>query len=94
MRFFPILEELFSSDSVLFMVIGLLIAVFIGLKGKAMRKSIIGLLAGFLIYAFCELLSNFHTNYMLELLLLFVGTAALGAVVGFLIGIIVLKSKK
>lgn len=43
-----------------------------------------------MVYAICEVLSNFYTNYMLEIALLFAGTLALGAFIGFLIGSIVL----
>ena len=35
------------------------------------------------------MLTNFYTNYMLEIALLFVGTLALGAFIGFPIGLIV-----
>ena len=64
MRYLPILEELCSSDSILFMVAGVIVALVISVK-------------------FCD------TNYMLEIALLFVGTLALGAFIGFLIGLIV-----
>ena len=49
----------------------------------------IGLIGSFVVYAICEVLTNFYTNYMLEIALLFVGTLALGAFIGFPIGLIV-----
>ena len=88
MRWFPILDELFSSDTVVLMIIGVVIAVCFGIKKKEPGKLKIGLIVSALVYACCELLSNFHTNYMLELILLFAGTIAIGSVIGFLIALI------
>ena len=82
MRYLPILEELCSSDSVLFMVAGVIVAL-------DTKSNLLGLIGSFVVYAICEVLSNFYTNYMLEIALLFVGTLALGAFIGFLIGLIV-----
>lgn len=42
----------------------------------------------------CELASNIHTNFMIELILLFAGTIAIGGVIGFLASIIVVKVRK
>ena len=84
MRYLPILEELCSSDSVLFMAAGVIVALVIT------KRNLIGLIGSFVVYAICEVLSNFYTNYMLEIALLFAGTLALGAFIGFLIGSIVL----
>lgn len=89
MRYLPILEELCSSDSVLFMVAGVIVALFISVKFCDTKRNLLGLIGSFVVYAICEVLSNFHTNYMLEIALLFVGTLALGAFIGFLIGLIV-----
>lgn len=46
------------------------------------------------LYVVCELVSNIHTNYMIELILLFVGTIAIGGIIGFLTSIIVAKVRK
>ena len=93
MMFLPILGELFSSDSIIFMVIGLIAAIVISLKMKDKRKILIGLILSVIVYACCEILSNFHTNYMMELLLLFIGTAAIGSFIEFFISAIVGKVK-
>ncbi len=85
MRYFPILQELFESDTVIFLVIGIAVSVFAGLRLKNHRKYIIGTILNAAVYAICELLSNIHTNFMLELILLFVGTIAIGWCVGFII---------
>lgn len=39
MKYLPILEELFSSDSIIFMLIGLILAVSIGVKMKDAKKN-------------------------------------------------------
>lgn len=89
MRYLPILEELCSSDSVLFMAAGVIVALVISVKFCDTKRNLLGLIGSFVVYAICEVLSNFYTNYMLEIALLFVGTLALGAFIGFLIGLIV-----
>ena len=94
MRWFPILDELFSSDTIVFMIIGVIIAIICRIKMKDSGKLRVCLAVSFLIYVCCELLSNFHTNYMLELILLFAGTIAIGSVIGFLIASIVAKVKQ
>ena len=94
MKYLPIFQELFESDSIIFMLIGLVLAVCIGIKLKEAKKIIIGLVSSFALYAVCELLSNIHTNYMIELILLFVGTIAIGGIIGFLISAIVVKIRK
>lgn len=89
MRYLPILEELCSSDSILFMAAGVIVALVISVKFCDTKRNLLGLIGSFVVYAICEVLSNFYTNYMLEIALLFVGTLALGAFIGFLIGLIV-----
>lgn len=94
MKYLPIFQELFESNSIIFMLIGLILAVFIGIKMSDSRKTIISLVSSFSLYAVCELVSNIHTNYLLELILLFVGTVAIGGIIGFLVSTIVVKVKK
>lgn len=85
MRYFPILQELFESDTVIFLTIGIAVSVFAGLRLKNHRKYTIGTILNAAVYAICEGLSNIHTNFMLELILLFIGTIALGWCVGYII---------
>lgn len=94
MRYFPILDELFSSDSVIFMFIGLVISIVIGIKMKNIRKSAIGMAVCLVIYGVCEVASQIRMNYLVEIIALFVGTIAIGGFIGFLIGIIVTKVRK
>lgn len=94
MKYLPIFQELFESDSIVFMLIGLILAVFIGIKVNDTRKILISLVSGIALYVVCELISNIHTNFMIEIILLFVGTIALGAIIGFLISTIVMKMRK
>lgn len=86
MKFLPILDELFSSDSIIFMIIGLIIAVIISLKIKDTRKCFAGMAAGFIVYVVCEVISNIRTNNALEIALFFGGTVSICLFVGFLIG--------
>ena len=94
MKYLPIFQELFRSDSIIFMLIGLAITVFIGIKLNEIKKIIVCLVSSVALYAVCELISNIHTNYLFELILLFVGTIAIGGIIGFLISAIVVKIRK
>lgn len=94
MKFLPILDELFSSDSIIFMIIGLIVAVVISLKIENMRKCLSGVAAGFIVYVVCEVISNIRTNNVIEMALLFVGTVAIGLFVVFLIGTVIRKIKR
>lgn len=91
MNFFPIFQELFESDSMIIMLIGLVFAGIIGIKMNNTRKNVISLVSSFVLYVVCELVSSIHTNFMIELILLFAGTIAIGGVIGFLISILVVK---
>lgn len=94
MKYLPIFQELFESDSIVFMLIGLILAVFIGIKMNDTRKIMIGLVSDFALYVVCEMISNIHKNFMIEIILLFAGTIALGGIIGFLISTIVVKMRK
>lgn len=86
MRYLPILQELLESDTIIFMIIGTVIAVFVGLWLKNPKKNIAAIIISVITYVICELASNIHTNFMLELILLFIGTVAIGCCLGFIIG--------
>ncbi len=94
MKYLNIIDELFSSDSGIFLLIGLLIALIIGLKITSAKKAIIGLVSSFLIYAFCEVILNIYQTYLLAFIMLFVGTIALGCLIGFLIALLAAKIRK
>ena len=95
MRYLPILGELFSSDSIIFMLIGFVIATIIGIKMKNTRKNIVGVVICLAIYAVCEIISQVvGMNYLVGIIALFVGTIAIGGFIGFLIGLIVSKVRK
>jgi len=95
MKYFPILGELLSSDSVIFLLIGFAIAVIIGIKWKNTGKNTIGMAACLVTYAVCEIVSNIiGMNYLVEIIALFVGTIAIGGFIGFLIGLIAAKVRK
>ena len=46
MKFLPVLSELFSSDSIIFMIIGFVIAVIISMKISDKRKGFVGMAPG------------------------------------------------
>lgn len=85
MIYLPILQELFTSDSIIMLLIGGILALWIGIKRNDIRRNAIGLGCSFCLYVVCEVGSNVRTNYMIELMLLFVGTIAIGGVIGFFI---------
>ena len=94
MKFLPIVEELFSSDSIIFMIIGLIIASAVGLKIKDTRNCFVGMASSFIVYAVCEAVSNIRTNNAFELALLFVGTVAIGLFIGFLVVMFLVKIRE
>lgn len=84
MRYLPILQELFESDAILFLLIALVLSGILGLRLKSQRSRIVAISASFVVYLICELSSNVHTSYLIEFILLFLGTAAIGCIIGFL----------
>ena len=94
MRYLPIMDELFSSDSIAFLIIGLVIALVIGIKLKEGKKITIGIVASFIVYLLSEVIANFCTAYLLEFVALFIGTVAIGCFIGFLVAVIVAKLRK
>jgi len=94
MKYLPILGELLSSDSVLFALIGFVTALVIGFKLHSAKKILLGFGSCLACYALAELLSNIRSSYLWELILLFVGTIAIGGAVGFLCGLPVAKVRK
>lgn len=89
MRYLPILQELFESDSIIFMIIGVVIAVFVGLRLKNPKKNIKAIIISVNTYVICELASNIRTDFLIELILLFIGTVAIGCCLGFIICMII-----
>lgn len=92
MKYFTVLDELFSSDTLLIAALGFIAALVLGLFTKC-KKNILPLAVSLTAYALCEVLLNFITNYFLEILLLFAGTASLGAFIGFLAAYVVKRLK-
>ena len=84
MKYFPIMQELFESDTIIFLIIGIAIAVIIGLKNRNHKMGGKGIVVSLVIYLICELISNIHTNYMIEIILVTLGTMAIGGCVGFI----------
>lgn len=93
MNHFPILQELFESDSVIFMVIGLVLGRFIGIKLKTPKKNIVGAVICGALYGLCEVMTNVCAAYALSFVLLFVGTVAIGSCVGFIVSAVIEKAR-
>ena len=93
MRYFPMLQAMLESDSVIFLLIGVVCAVCFGMMLKKTKKSMVAAGISLLVYMVCEIISNVRSNFMAEFVLLFIGTAALGGVIGFLISALVCKRK-
>jgi hypothetical protein len=91
MKYLSIFQELFSSDTVIFLIIGIVIAVIIGLSLKKQKNLMFALIISVVIYAICELIENIHTNFLIEIILVFVGAVALGCFIGFLISLLIRK---
>jgi NhaP-type Na+/H+ or K+/H+ antiporter len=94
MNYFPILQELLESDLWKFLPVGIVLAVAVGVFLQKKKHFLVALAVSAAVYAVCELLSNFHTNFLVEILLLFVGTAALGCCIGFLGGLFLRMVRK
>ena len=82
------------STEIMLTLIGLVVAAIIGIVIKNTKKNIVGLGMCFAIYVISEIISNIRSSYLVEIILLFVGTLALGGIIGFLIGLIVSKIRK
>lgn len=90
MRYLPILQELFEADTVIFLIMGLAIAAVIGLWLKKPKKLGTGAGISALVYVICEAMSNIRSNFMIELILLFFGTVAIGSFLGFIVSFVIL----
>lgn len=90
MKYLPILQELFESDSFLFLIAGLLVSLILASRIKSRKILMISTGCSLLLYVLCEAISNLHTNYAIELLLLIIGTAAIGSAIGFAVMLIIL----
>ena len=93
MRYLHIMDELFASDTIIFLLIGLFVACMTGTKIKSTKRCLVGMIASFVIYVLCEAVSNIHITWMFAFFALFIGTIALGCCVGFLIIAIAIKIK-
>ena len=89
MSHFTILEELFSSDMILFLIAAAAAAAFASVRTKDRRKDLLGIFICAAVYAASEFCCGLNTSYLIEMLLLFAGTTALGGVIGFAAGLLV-----
>ena len=94
MNYLLILAELFSSDSWIFFLIGLIAALMAGFIMKKASRCLAAAVVCLAAYIICEILSNVIFNYLAEMIVLFIGTAALGAFAGALIWMVIRKIRK
>ncbi|MCQ2547719.1 MAG: hypothetical protein MJ145_01790 [Clostridia bacterium] len=94
MKYFPILDEVFSSDSYYFIIIALVIAVFIGKALDSPKINVIAMLVCLLVYGLCEMVCQSCGDYFYELISLIVGVVSIGGFLGFLIVFIVSKLRR
>ena len=87
----PVLSELFSSDSIVFMIVGLVISFVIGIKTKNKKVKLYGLFIIFGVYVICEVISQFPITYLVAFITLFIGTIAIGGPLGFLLSFAIKK---
>jgi hypothetical protein len=83
-RYLPIFSELTESDSWGFLLIGAGSGFVFGFMLKDIRHRNRALISCFAGYALCEIIADIpmRANFLLEFILLFLGTAALGALAG------------
>ena len=86
-----ILGELFESDLVLFLLIGLVSSAIIGLLVMRRKSLLIGTIISAAVYAVCEIMLSTYLvkAFLSQLLTLFFGTAAIGTTFGFLVGFVI-----
>ena len=94
MKYLPILEELFQSDTIILLLIGFIVALLLGLKLGNKKKVCIGVGVSFFIYIVCEILSNIVYNYLASFILLFAGTFAIGSLMGCILNFIIILVKR
>ena len=94
MRYLPILGELFSSNSIIFLLIGLVTAAILGIRMKNTGKNAVGIAICLAAYGVCEIVSQIGVNYLIGIITLLIGTIAIGGFIGFLIGLTVSKVRK
>lgn len=86
-----ILNELLSLDSVVYMIIGFVISLIIGIKANSKKIKLHGLFINLGVYVICEVISQFPITYLVALITMFIGTIAIGGTLGFLIGLFLKK---
>lgn len=86
-----ILGELFESDLVIFLLIGLVSSAIIGLLVMRRKSLLIGTIISAAVYAVCEIMLSTYVvkAFLSQLLALFFGTAAIGTAIGFLVGFVI-----
>lgn len=93
MKYLPILDELFSSDLIYIVLIGIGVAIICASVKRYSKKNTIAMIAAFLVYIICELMCNIIYNFLLTFILIFIGSFALGFSIGSLVIRIIISIK-
>ena len=96
MKYLPIMSELFSSDSSIFLLIGLAAAIIISLILKILKsdkKIKICMIISGIAYVLGEIISNIPTSFLIQMITLFIGTIALGCFLGFSVAFLIYKRR-
>ena len=88
MEYLAIIDELFHSDTALFLFPALLIFVVVARILDTRKRIAIGLGISVGIYCICEVLIRLIHDFGVEFISLLVGTVALGAALGLIVGLI------
>lgn len=94
MNYLPILQELSESDTIIILLIGLVVSLLLGFRTSDNKKIMVWMIASIIVYAVCEAVSNIRTNFLLEIILVLLGTVAIGSFIGAVVRLIIVKIKK
>lgn len=94
MKYLPIFQECFESDSVIFLIMGAVFALGLSRVVKSEKKQALGVLISIVVYAVCEITASECAGYMIQLASLFVGTAAIGCTLGLSVVLLIFIFKK
>jgi len=89
-----IFQVLNSNDSFLIMMLGVIIAFIVGIKIKNIKKNVIGLGVCFCVFVISGIIPYIVFDFLLIIIMISTGVLAIGGMIGFLLGIIVLKNIK
>ena len=94
MKYLPILDELFHSDLWIIALVSFIIAFIAGFHASGLKKDIRATLVCLVFYAISEYVLTLRSNYFIQIVVLFAGSAAFGMTLGFSISAFAVSVKK